>query len=125
MTQTPPPQPPYVYSPPPPMSDADQRLWATLIHVGGIFFGFLPSLIGYLVTRDRGEFIHQHTRRALNFHLTYLIAIVAGVILSFVIIGFFVLIAAEIVALIFSILAAVAAYGGQPYKFPISIEFIK
>lgn len=107
------------------MSDADQRLWATLVHVGGIFFGFLPSLIGYLVTKDRGEFIHQHTRRALNFHLTYLIVIVAGIILSFVLIGIFVLIAAEIVALIFSIMAAVAANSGQPYRFPVSIEFIK
>ena len=124
MSQTPPP-PPYVYAPPPPMSEADQRLWATLVHVGGIFFGFLPSLIGYLVTRDRGEFIHQHTRRALNFHLTYLIVIIAGAILSIVLIGIFVILAAEVVALVFSILAAVAAHNGQLYTFPVSIEFIK
>jgi uncharacterized protein len=107
------------------MSDADQRLWATLVQIGGIFFGVLPSLIGYLLTRDRGEFIHQHTRRALNFHITYLIVIAASIVLSFVLIGIFILLAAEIVALIFSIMAAVAANSGQPYKFPISIEFIK
>ena len=107
------------------MSEADQRLWATLVHVGGIFFGFLPSLIGYLVAKDRGEFIHQHTRRALNFHLTYLIVIIAGAILSIVLIGIFVILAAEVVALVFSILAAVAAHNGQLYTFPVSIEFIK
>ena len=107
------------------MSPSDQRLWATLVHVGGIFFGLWPSLIGYLVAKDRGEFIRDHTRAALNFHLTLLIALVAGVILTFVVVGIFVLIAAQIVAIIFAILAAVAANGGQLYKFPISIEFIK
>ena len=77
------------------------------------------------MTRDRGEFIREHTRAALNFHLTLLIALVAGVILTFVVVGIFVLVAAQIVAIIFAILAAVAANGGQVYKFPISIEFIK
>jgi hypothetical protein len=121
----PPPSPPYAYAPPPPLSPGDQRLWSTLVHVGGIFFGILPSLIGYLVGKDRGDFIHQHTRAALNFHLTLLIGIFACVILSFILIGVFLLIPLEVVAVIFGILAAVAANAGQLYKFPISIEFIK
>ena len=123
MTQPPP--PPYVYAPPPPLSPSDQRLWATLIHVGGIFFGILPSLIGYLVAKDRGDFIRQHTRAALNFHITVAIAAFACVILAFLLIGFFLLLALEVIAIIFGILAAVAANGGQLYRFPISIEFIK
>ena len=123
MTQPPPPQ--YTYAPPPPLSPSDQRLWATLIHIGGIFFGILPSLIGFLVTKDRGDFIRQHTRAALNFHITLLLAYVACVLLSFILIGLFLLFAVEIFAIIFGILAAVAANGGQPYKFPISIEFVK
>ena len=127
MSQTPPPppSPPYSYSPPPPLNPSDQRLWATLIHIGGIFFGILPSLIGYLVTKDRGEFIRQHSRAALNFHITLLIVYGACVILSFVFVGIFLLIAAEIVAIVFGILAAIAANNGQLYKFPISIEFVK
>ena len=39
------------------MNPSDEKLWATLIHIGGILFGFLPSLIGYLVLKDRGPFI--------------------------------------------------------------------
>ncbi|MDQ1545102.1 MAG: uncharacterized protein QOH69_6 [Actinomycetota bacterium] len=119
-------QPPlYSYAPPPPLSPSDQRLWATLIQVGGILFGILPSLIGFLVTKDRGDFIRQHTRAALNFQITLLLAYVACVLLSFIIIGLFLLFAVEIVAIIFGILAAVAANSGQAYKFPISIEFVK
>jgi uncharacterized Tic20 family protein len=123
MTQPPPPQ--YTYAPPPPLSPSDQRLWATLIHVGGIFFGILPSLIGYLVVKDRGDFIREHTRAALNFHITLLVVYAGCVVLSFILIGFFLAIIAGIVALIFSILAAIAANAGQFYKFPISFEFVK
>jgi uncharacterized protein len=123
MTQPPPPQ--YTYAPPLPLNPTDQRLWATLIHIGGIFFGILPSLIGYLVTKDRGDFIRQHTRAALNFHITLLIAYAACTVLAVVLIGVFFAIVVEIVAIIFGILAAVAANSGQPYKFPISFEFVK
>ena len=123
MTQPPPPQ--YTYAPPPPLNPSDQRLWATLIHVGGIFFGILPSLIGFLVTKDRGDFIREHTRAALNFHITLLLAYAACVLLSFILIGVFLAFVVGIIAIIFGILAAVAANSGQPYKFPVSIEFVK
>jgi uncharacterized protein len=123
MTQPPPPQ--YTYAPPSPLSPADQRLWATLIHVGGIFFGVLPSLIGYLVAKDRGAFIREHTRVALNFHLTVIIAAFACGILSIILIGVFLLIALGVLIVVFSILAAVAANAGQYYRFPLSIQFIK
>jgi uncharacterized Tic20 family protein len=123
MTQPPP--PPNYYAPAPPLSPSDQRLWATLIHVGGILFGILPSLIGYLATKDRGDFIREHTRAALNFQITLLLAYVACVLLSFIIVGLFLLFAVEVVAIIFGVLAAVAANSGQPYKFPVSIEFVK
>ena len=107
------------------MTPENQRLWATLIHVGGIFFGILPSLIGYLVTKDRGAFIKEHTRVALNFHITVLIAAFVCGILSIILIGIFLLFALEILVVIFSILAAITASEGNYYRFPISIEFVK
>src|SRR5690554_102229 len=36
---------------------SDEKLWATLVHIGGIFFGPIPALIGYLVLKDRGPFV--------------------------------------------------------------------
>lgn len=119
---TPPPANPYGSVQP--LSPADEKLWATLIHVGGILFGFLPALIGYLVLKDRGPFIRQHTGTALNFQLTMLIAYIAGVILTFLLIGIFVLIAVGIVVIIFSIMAAIAANNGQTYTYPLSIKFV-
>ena len=110
---------------PQPMRPEDEKLWSTLIHIGGIPFGFLPALIGYLVLRDRGPFIKEHTRVALNFQLTMLIGYVAGLVLTIVVIGGLVILAVGIVIIVFSIIAAVAANRGQYYRYPLSIEFVK
>ena len=116
---------PAAYPLPTSMSPEDQRLWSTLIHVGGIFLGFWSPLIGYLVTKDRGAFVREHTATALNFQLTVLIGYVAGVILCFIIIGIFVLMALGVLAIVFPIMAAVAANSGRPYSYPLTIQFVK
>ena len=107
------------------MTPEDQRLWSTLVHVGGIFLGFVSPLVGYLVLKDRGGFVRQHTATALNFQLTMTIASFVGGILSIIVIGLFLVFAVVIVVLIFSIMAAMAANNGQPYKYPIAIEFVR
>ena len=123
MTTTPPPANPYG-APPTALSPSDEKLWATLVHVGGILFGFLPALIGYVVLKDRGPFIREHTATALNFQITATIAAVVSVPLSFVLIGFFLLIAVGVLVVVFSILAAIAANNGQRYTYPLSIPFV-
>lgn len=126
MSDTPPPPPPpqSPYQQGAALSPNDEKLWATLIHIGGIFFSFLPALIGYLILKDKGPFVRAHTATALNFQITMAIAYVIGSILTFVIIGIFVLIAVWIITIIFSIMAAVKANQGQPYTYPLSIKFV-
>jgi uncharacterized protein len=119
---TPPPNAPY--QPASPMSPSDERLWATLVHVGGIFFWFIPSLIGYIVARDRSAFLREHSRSALNFQLTMLIASVISSILVIILVGFLMLAAIGIIILVFSIIAAVEANAGRYYRYPLAIQFI-
>ncbi|MEI3845708.1 MULTISPECIES: DUF4870 domain-containing protein [unclassified Microbacterium] len=122
---TPPPPSAYGAAPPPqPMSPADEKLWATLVHLGGLFFGFLAPLIGFLVLKDRGPFVRAHTATALNFQLTLLIAYIVGAVLSVVIIGIFILIAAYVLNIVLCIVAAVKANRGDWYKYPVTISFI-
>ena len=106
------------------MSPSDEKLWATLVHIGGIFFSFIPALIGYLILKDKGPFVREHTATALNFQITMAIAYVVGYILIFLVIGFFILIAVWVVTIIFSIIAAVKANQGQPYTYPLAIKFV-
>lgn len=119
---TPPPANPYATVQP--LSPADEKLWATLVHVGGIFLGFLPAVIGYIVLKDRGPFVRAHTATALNFQITMVIAYAVGTVTSLLLIGIFIIIAAAIVTIVFSILAAVAANQGQYYTYPLSIKFV-
>jgi uncharacterized protein len=117
-------QPP-AYAPAQPLSPSDERLWATLIHVGGILIGFISPLLGYLLLKDRSAFVGENAKNALNFQITVVIAYVAGWILSIVFIGLFVLLAAWVLSIVFSIMGAVAANKGQVYKYPLTIPFIK
>jgi len=120
---TPPPADPYQTVEP--LSPSDERLWSTLVHVGGILFGFLPAVIGYIVLKDRGPFVREHTSTAFNFQMTVLIAYVAGTITAWIGIGLLVLLAAGVLNIVFSILAAIAANNGQLYKYPLTITFVK
>ncbi|MBN9140124.1 MAG: DUF4870 domain-containing protein [Micrococcales bacterium] len=127
MTATPPPPPQNPgYAPTAEMSPADQRLWATLTHVGGILFGWLAPLITYLVLKDRGAFVRAHTATALNFQLTLLIAYVAAYVLTLVTFGilFIVIFVPVVLAIIFGIMAAIAANKGEFYTYPMSIKFV-
>ncbi|MDI2097930.1 DUF4870 domain-containing protein [Ruicaihuangia caeni] len=112
---------------PQPLSPADEKLWATLVHLGGIFFGFVPALIGYLVLRDRGPFVREHTRQALNFQISLAIYAAGLFVLTLITLGIggLLFIPFGIAALVLMVIAAVAANKGEWYKYPLTIEFIK
>ncbi len=107
------------------MRPEDEKTWATLVHVGGIFFGLLPALIGYLVLKDRGPFVRAHTATALNFQLTMLLAAIVGGILAIILVGFLVLAAVWVLTIVLSILAAIAANQGRWYTYPVTIPFVR
>jgi len=110
---------------PAPLSQSDERLWATLIQIGGIFLHFVSPLIGYLVLKDRSRFVREHAATALNFQITLAIVYVIGWVLSIVVIGLLIVAAAWIVNIVFSIIAAIAANKGEPYTYPLAITFVK
>ncbi len=122
MSESTPPTNPYATVQP--LSPSDEKLWATLIHVGGIIMSFLPALIGYIVLKDRGPFIRLHSATALNFQITLMIAYVAGTITSWIGIGLLILLAAWVLSIVFGIMAAIAANNGQPYQYPLAIKFV-
>jgi len=106
------------------LSPSDEKLWATLVHLGGIFFHFLPALIGYFVLRDRGPFIREHTRAALNFQLTVLLGYITGVFTLWIAVGFVIVMAVAVLDIVFSILAAIAANRGELYTYRVALKFV-
>jgi hypothetical protein len=109
----------------PPLSDSDQRMWAIFSHVGGILFSFVAPLVIWLVFKGRGALVEDQAKEALNWQITLVIAYIVGGILTVVLIGALVLLAAGIAALVFGILAAVASSSGQFYRYPFTLRLIK
>ena len=107
-----------------PVSPSDEKTWGIISHISIPFFWFIGPLIGYLMYRDRSPFLKQVTTEALNFSILYSIVQVAGYVLVWITFGL-VNLAGFIVALIFCIMATMAASRHEFYKYPINARFIK
>lgn len=122
----PPPPPPYG---PQPMSPADERMWAMFAHLSPFLAAvvglpFLGPLVIYLVYRDRGPFVREHSAESLNFQLTLLIGYLVSLVLIIVVVGFFLLPALFVLSIVFQILGAVAANKGESFRYPLTIKFV-
>ncbi|GAA4287935.1 DUF4870 domain-containing protein [Georgenia daeguensis] len=118
-------QPGYQAAGPNIMSDADQRLWATLTHLSGLIFPLVGPLVVWLVLRERGAFVEDQTKEALNFNITLVILGVVISIISVITLGIgAVLYLYYIAAVVFMILAAVAANRGERYRYPLTIRLV-
>ena len=109
---------------PPATANTDPKTIATLMHVSGIFFGFVGPLVAYLVY-PQDQFIREHSRSALNFQLTLLIGYIVSIVLAVILIGFLLMFVLIIVSLVFHIMGAIEANKGNSYTYPMSIEFLK
>lgn len=106
--------------------------------------GMLGAGVVYLVKRDASPFVAAHAREAFNFNLSmFLYAAIAGVV-GFVLVGATVLTlglgiiltapaglvlvlaiaAISLLWLVCSIVAAMKAWSGEPYRYPLTIRLL-
>ncbi len=107
-----------------PLSPSDEKTWAALIQLGGIFIGVVAPLVGYFLFRFRGPFIKEHTIAALNWQISLVIYYFVGYVLSIIGIGVLIVLAAAVLQITFGIIAAVRANRGQLYTYPLAIKFV-
>ena len=130
-----------------PLTPYEEKQWSVLTHVLGIFFSIIPALIFFLLYKDRGPFIRAHTATEWNFQLTVVIFSAVGFVLAFAsiftgivttsassgppptlwlfFVGYFLVLGIRMTAMIFGIIAAIAAYRGRFYRYPLAIRFVK
>jgi uncharacterized Tic20 family protein len=107
-----------------PLTEAEDRQWASFAHLGGIL-GILPSLIIWLIFKDRGAFTNTEGKEALNFQITLLIAEIIGYITTFLVIGLIIIPAVYVVRIIFSIIAFTKTKDGVPYRYFFALRLVK
>jgi uncharacterized protein len=103
----------------------DDRLFAMLLYLLSIPFAILGPLVIWLIKRDTSEFVDYHGKQYFNFLISFTIYMVGSWILMLVLIGFLLAFAVGIAALVLTIIAAVKAYQGERWQFPLTIQFIK
>jgi len=142
---TPTPQP-ATPQPAAPLTEAEDKQWASFAHFGGIL-GFLPSLIIWLVFKDRGAKTNVEAKEALNWQITWiaasivlniLIGIISGIWLATIntfeglatyatvsgLLGFIGFLP-YLINFVLSIIGGIKVNGGGSYRYPVAIRLIK
>lgn len=107
------------------MVSNDERLMAAGIYVLSIFFPVLAPLIIWLIKKDESSFIDYHGREYFNFLISYTVYFIISGILSVILIGFVIMGVLGVMVLVFTIIAAIKAYEGSEYQFPLIFRIIK
>ena len=89
------------------------------------FGNIIGPLVIFLTKKDESSYIRHHALEALNFQISMMIYFIVSAILCIVLIGLPLLIAALIIDLVCTIIAAVKASSGELYSYPMCIRFVK
>jgi uncharacterized Tic20 family protein len=118
-----------------PLTAAEDKQWASFAHFGGILW-ILPSLIIFLIFKDRGERTRVESKEALNWQITWIAAWIASQIIGAILLVtplwpatflFTILIplVLYIANLVFSIIGGVRVNSGGSYRYPVALRLVK
>jgi uncharacterized Tic20 family protein len=103
----------------------DECQWAMLSHLSAMLMyatligGFIAPLVIWLMKRDEMPFVADQGRETLNFQITILLALAAGGVLMWVLIGFVLVPLTLLFHFVVTIIASVRASEGVAYRYPL------
>ena len=110
----------------------EARNWAmgchlmALVGLLGNGLGFLVGpLVVWLVKREDHPYIDAQGKEAVNFQITMLGAAIIATLMIFLLIGIPLLLLICAFDVVVTIVAGVKASNGEPWRYPVSIRFIK
>ena len=106
-------------------STPDENSMAMLAHLLALFTGFVGPLIIWLMKKDESDLVNDQGKEALNFGISITIYYAVAGLSIIVIVGFLLLPAVWIFAIINIIRAAIAANKGERFRYPLCIRLIK
>ena len=103
---------------------SDDKNIATITHLGGTVFSFVPGLLVWILKKDDSAYLADQAKEALNFQITMLIAQFIAGILVWVLIGFFLIPLIWLLNVVFCIIAAISTSKGETYRYPFCLRLI-
>ena len=104
--------------------NSDDKNIATVTHLGGTVFSFVPGLLVWILKKDDSPYLADQAKEALNFQITMLIAQFIAGILVWVLIGFFLIPLVWLLNVVFCIIAAISTSKGETYRYPFCLRLI-
>jgi uncharacterized protein len=102
----------------------DDKNIATVTHLGGTVFSFIPGLLVWALKKDDNAYIADQAKEALNFQITVLIAQFVAGILAMILIGFIFMGIIWLLNIVFCIIAAISSSKGETYRYPFCLRLI-
>jgi uncharacterized protein len=115
----------------PASSGLDANQWATFLHLSLLagfvvpFAGLVVPIIIWQLKKNEFPSLDAHGKVVMNWLISEVIYAVAGIILTFLIIGIPMLIALGVVGIVFPVIGAIKANNGELWNYPLSITFLK
>lgn len=110
---------------------ADINQWAMFLHLSQ-FAGYLIPLAGmlapiiiWIMKKDDMPELDPHGKAVINWIISAFIYFVISGVLSVVLIGIPLLIILSVLAIVFPIVGAIKANGGEVWDYPMSIRFLR
>jgi uncharacterized Tic20 family protein len=103
---------------------SDDKNIATVTHLGGTVFSFIPGLLVWILKKDDSAYIADQAKEALNFQITVLIAQFIAGVLAIILIGFLLMGIIWLLNVVFCIIAAISTSKGETYRYPICLRLI-
>lgn len=116
---------------------SDDRTMGALAHLSSFGAVIAPGighilgpLIVWMVKRDSSEYAAEHAKEALNFQITITVTTIVAVIGGLLTLGIGFLAAIPLIIviglldLVCTVIAALKAYDGQSYRYPMTLRWI-
>jgi uncharacterized Tic20 family protein len=89
------------------------------------FANLVGPLVMWMTQKDKSSFLDYHGKESLNFQITVAIAVVIAMFSMFILIGFLLLPAVGLYAMVMTIIAGVKAKEGVLYRYPYTLRLVK
>lgn len=101
----------------------DDKNIATVTHLGGTVFSFVPGLLVWVLKKD-DAYLADQAKEALNFQITILIAQFVAGVLAIILIGYLLMGIIWLTNVVFCIVAAISTSKGETYRYPLCLRLI-
>ncbi len=108
---------------------AEEKNLAMLSHASAasalVGLPVVGPLVMWLMQKDKGGFVEENAREALNMNISFLLWTIVASISVVVLIGFLLLPIVSIAWIVLVVIGAIKASNGETYKYPLTLRLVK